>query len=257
MFDFIKSLFSRKSDPKFTITTTLTTTSPNTDYTPDPVRELLKEATHLKKEKKYDEACDKLKEAYSMPGASNLTIKEKLRLPMYLQLAKKGDEAWRLLGEMERGARTNPFEQFEIANQSRIFLQKEKNYTKATYFAIMSICYEIKRERFSDEISRERKEQLNKMIAESEAYEIYENSEQEDKDEHDYYVRFNEKLARLKSSETVERDVTPLLKKAKMSDIIEDVCIDIVKYLNSTENYNSVSVNNILNNHFANHYGKA
>lgn len=89
-------------------------------------RNLLKEATALKKEKKYIEACDKLREAYSADGAENLMIADRLRLPMYLQLAGKNDEAW---GELNRlDARyVDQYSEAGIMAQMSIFLQKENN----------------------------------------------------------------------------------------------------------------------------------
>ena len=68
--------------------------------TPNPSREMLKEATKLKKEKKYVEACEKLREAYAAKGSEELMVEERLRLPMYLQLAGKNDEGWKTLNEM-------------------------------------------------------------------------------------------------------------------------------------------------------------
>lgn len=93
-------------------------------------RNLLKEATALKREKKYIEACEKLREAYSADGAENLMIKDRLRLPMYLQLAGRNDEGWDELNRLNVRY-VDQFSQPIIANQMRVFLQKESN-EKAT-----------------------------------------------------------------------------------------------------------------------------
>lgn len=93
-------------------------------------RNLLIEATALKREKKYIEACDKLREAYSVDGAENLMIEERLRLPMYLQLAGKNDEGWDELNRLNLQY-IDQFSQPRIANQMRVFLKKEGN-EKAT-----------------------------------------------------------------------------------------------------------------------------
>lgn len=91
-----------------------------------PARDLLKVATALKKEKKYIEACDKLREAYSADGAENLMIEDRLRLPMYLQLSGKGDEGWDELNRL-LAKYTDQFSQPRIEYQMNIFLRKEKN----------------------------------------------------------------------------------------------------------------------------------
>lgn len=94
------------------------------------VRNLLKEATALKREKKYIEACEKLREAYSAEGAENLMIEDRLRLPMYLQLAGRNDEGWDELNRLNVRY-VDQFSRPIIANQMRVFLQKENN-EKAT-----------------------------------------------------------------------------------------------------------------------------
>jgi tetratricopeptide (TPR) repeat protein len=87
-------------------------------------RNLLMEATALKKEKKYIEACEKLREAYSADGADDLFIEDRVRLPMYLQLAGKNDEGWDELNRL-LARYADP----RIENQMKIFLRKEKNET--------------------------------------------------------------------------------------------------------------------------------
>ena len=42
-------------------------------------RQMLKQATALKQDKKFDEACEKLKEAFNHPSAVDLMIEERLR----------------------------------------------------------------------------------------------------------------------------------------------------------------------------------
>jgi hypothetical protein len=99
----------------------------NTEFF-SPARTLLKEATALKKEKKYIEACVKLREAYSADGAENLMIEDRLRLPMYLQLAGKNDEGWDELNRLS-SRYTDQFSQPRISHQMKIFLRKENNET--------------------------------------------------------------------------------------------------------------------------------
>lgn len=91
-------------------------------------RSLLKEATALKKEKKYIEACDKLHEAYSADGAESLMIADRLRLPMYLQLAGKNDEAWDELNRLD-AKYVDQYSEAGILAQMSTFLKKENNET--------------------------------------------------------------------------------------------------------------------------------
>ncbi len=92
----------------------------------DLARNLLKEATVLKKEKKYIRACEKLREAYSANGSENLMIEERLRLPMYLQLAGKNDEGWDELNRLLKKY-TDPYSPPIISHQMKVFLKKENN----------------------------------------------------------------------------------------------------------------------------------
>lgn len=91
-----------------------------------PSRNLLKEATSLKKEKRYLEACDKLREAYNADGANMLMIEERLRFPMYLQLAGKNDEGWAELNKLLK-KHNDQFSNQVILKQMQIFLKKENN----------------------------------------------------------------------------------------------------------------------------------
>ena len=100
-------------------------------------RTLLKQATALKKEKKYIEACNKLQEAYEADGADNLMIEERLRLPMYLQLAGKNDEGWDELNRLAKKY-TDKFSQPIISNQMSIFLRKENNENRQNPVRIIS-----------------------------------------------------------------------------------------------------------------------
>ena len=102
-------------------------------------RTLLKEATALKREKKYIEACDKLREAYSADGAENLFVEERLRLPMYLQRAGKNDEGWDELNRLF-ARYTDQFSQPRIAAQMATFLRKEGKCKDAALFAVWTLC---------------------------------------------------------------------------------------------------------------------
>jgi len=97
-----------------------------TDAFASPARDRLKEATALKKENKFVQACSKLREAYSAEGAENLMIEDRLRLPMYLQLAGQNNEGWDELNRLY-ARYTDQFSQPRIEHQMEIFLRKENN----------------------------------------------------------------------------------------------------------------------------------
>lgn len=106
-------------------------------------RELLKLATQLKQDKKYDEACQTLRVAYQSADVDEIIlIEDRLRLPMYLLLAGQGDEGWyelnRLIGEY-----LSPHEQIAIRNQMRIFTEKEKRWNDAIFYSAWVYILEI------------------------------------------------------------------------------------------------------------------
>lgn len=92
-------------------------------YYKSKARDLLTEAVQLKKQKRFDDACRRLTDAYSAEGSGDLMIEERLRLPMYLLLAGRGDEGWNLLNQMFTEA--EPFNKTIIHKQMIVFLKKE------------------------------------------------------------------------------------------------------------------------------------
>lgn len=114
----------------------------SSQQTPQPqptgnTRTLLKEATALKRAKRYDEAVAMLRRAYQTPPGP-MRIEERLRLPMYLQLAGRADEGW---GEMNRLNITyvDPSSQITIAAHIAAFLRKEGKYKNAALFAVWTL----------------------------------------------------------------------------------------------------------------------
>lgn len=97
------------------------------------IRKLLKDATQTKQNGDIAAAIELLRTAYALMDKSNYgsAIQERLRLPMYLQQAKKSDEAWyefnQLVINCEKWAET-PFlfdDYSAINDKMRLFLQKE------------------------------------------------------------------------------------------------------------------------------------
>jgi hypothetical protein len=106
-------------------------------------RELLKEATELKNLKEYDWACKSLRLAYVSADVDEcITLKDRLRLPMYLQLAGKNDEGWRELNILAEHAK-NFREQADINNQMKIFLRKEGNIKQAVIHGVYAFILEV------------------------------------------------------------------------------------------------------------------
>lgn len=99
----------------------------------------LKDATALKREKHFDEACELLRQAYALPSDGTLLLNDHLRLPMYLQLAGKADDGWRELNRLNVKY-TDPASQAEIAHQMSVFLQNEGRRAEAVLFEVWAIC---------------------------------------------------------------------------------------------------------------------
>ena len=110
-------------------------------------QELLKEATSLKKSGDIDGAILKLKSAYKSIEKTNITwsVKTFIRLPQYLQLVGRNDEAWKEFNNLLLGypnqlnaSEVLPMDHSIIYDKMRLFLQKEKRYKKAVLFGIFS-----------------------------------------------------------------------------------------------------------------------
>lgn len=253
MFDFIKNILSsKKSDPRVAVSTSGV---PNVEI--NPAREMLKEATALKKDKKYDEACEKLREAFSLEGADGLMVKERLRLPMYLQLANKNDEGWKILNEMNVQF-TDYFSQAEIADQMRVFLQKEKKYSHAVLFAIWSICKEIERDRkniqgsisLADQYAEHKSEWG--FLSEGRSEEIYGTTLKGNPITDHAYKMFHDRVRESSSIDGVRDRIFPLLKKAKKEDVADDFSESVSRYLGSAERYDFREVRDIVNEFLVN-----
>lgn len=102
---------------------------------------LLKDAVRLKKEKRYDDACDAIRQAFALDaGKSSLT--HRLQLPSYLVLAGKNDDAWRSLNEMNIEF-TKPQEQRAIASKMAALLKKERKYRDALVHECWSYAMDV------------------------------------------------------------------------------------------------------------------
>lgn len=102
--------------------------------------ELVKESTALHKAGKFEEAVDKLKAAYKEAEEKRLTltIKDYLKLPPYLQKAKRNDEAWAWFNELIRQMASDHMSLSEIYDKMRLFRQREGNPRDAIKFGVLS-----------------------------------------------------------------------------------------------------------------------
>jgi len=235
VFEFLKSIFSNNNDDEV-----------------NPAREMLKDATALKKEKKYDEACNKLKEAFLLEGSADLMVKEKMRLPMYLQLANKNDEGWKILNEINIQY-VDVFSQAEIANQMRVFLQKEKKYTKAILFSVWNICKEVERDRynlqgiidFADQLVLNKDEFTPLKYEKTEK--IYGKTPKGSPITDSTYKMFSDRVDGNISESGVAKSILTLLKKSKKEGQVNILSKSISGYLNSSKQYKLREVRDIIN----------
>lgn len=215
-----------------------------------PARKMLKEAVTLKKEKIYNAAVIKLKEALEAEGASEFTIKERLRLPTYLQLANQNDEGWRVLNQMNIEY-IDVYSQLEITNQMRIFLQKEKNHKQALLFLVLSICKEISQDRFCIHQIYESTDDFFQVLSkyggplDIETTVYGKTPKGNEISDHRYEVLKNRIMTNL-SIEEVSNKIEPILKRLKKTEIKEKMAHEIVEYLNSTSSYDLRSLNLII-----------
>lgn len=186
MKNFLRPIFGSKSDQQAgQIQVEIKTSS---DYCESQANKKLKEASVLKKEKKFSEACDALRQAYSLPGAEYLMVSEKLRLPLYLQAAGQNDEGWKefnkLLLECQSPVEVLYMDHSAIYDKMCLFLQREKKYAEAIKFGILSYLSWMQGLRV-----QQRKDELDSCLDKG----------------------------------SIKIMLTPLMKKAKLEDRIESV----------------------------------
>jgi tetratricopeptide (TPR) repeat protein len=105
--------------------------------------DLMKESTTLKKAGKFEEAIEKIKEAYKEAQEKNLTLtaKDYLKLPPYLQKAGKNDEAWAWFNGLIRTFASDPMALSQIYEKMGLFREREKNPKDAIKYSVLSNMY--------------------------------------------------------------------------------------------------------------------
>jgi|GEM_PF-672823 len=210
-------------------------------------RILFKEATQLKKENQYGAACRKLEEAFSAASDDEIVLKDRMRLPMYLQLAGKNDEAWQAFNELNV-TYIDVFSQAELANQMRIFLQKEKNFRHALLFESWAICKELVRDNMNIFRIHENADMYSSMGLKINFDEktplgytkkgnpIFDSS----------LRMFEDRISSAKSSEVVEKRIERLVSKSNMKGSCLEIASTLSNYLSTNEEYKLDEVKNIL-----------
>mgnify|MGYP000722394688 CR=1 FL=1 len=206
-----------------------------------PARVILKEAAALKKAKQYDDAYEKLILAFESDGAHDLMLKERMRLPMYLQLAKRSEEGWENLCEINEKF-IDTVSQVEISNQMRIFLQKEKKFKEALVYTVWNMCKELERDKknirnciqHADMIASTNSNYVHIPVRNKKSYgetpkgNIITDSA---------FQLFNDRIDRAVSITGISDRVITLLKKLNRSEEIDDVSSSISGYLKLNEDY--------------------
>lgn len=214
-------------------------------------RELLKEATQLKKSKQYIEACEKLREAYKAPGSKDLMVKEMLRLPMYLQLAGKNDDGWREINELNVKF-VDVYSQAEIANQMRVFLQKEKQFKKAILFSVWSIAKEIERDNSNIENSIKSSDEMAKLHSEYEFLddisekEVYGKTPNGNPITDHAYQMFLDRVSELKTTDGIFARLEKDMKKAKLQNVTHSLAEDLSSYFYNEAPYRLEVIRDIV-----------
>jgi hypothetical protein len=215
-----------------------------------PARVILKEAAALKKAKQYNEACEKLILAFESDDAHDLMLKEKMRLPMYLQLAKRSEEGWENLCEINEKFR-DTVSQAEISNQMRIFLQKEKKFKDALVYAVWNICKELERDKrniqnciqHADMIASTNTNYLHIPVRNKKSYgETPKGNVITDS----AFQLFNDRIDSGVSIISISDRITTLLKKLKKSEDLDMISRSISKYLKSNDDYNFSDVEKLI-----------
>lgn len=190
--------------------------------------ECFKEATRLKKEGRFDEALAKLREGYALvPGTGmEYSIEVYLRLPAFLQLAGREEEAWeefhRILSEgpfSKHGPGLVEIERSTVFDKMRLFLQRIGKPD-------MAVAYGLCKE-FSWANGRRLQAEEEEALAAKRVAEVAEYATKEDVESFRKHVFDIAKSCR-KEVKNFQRNfdvpVRELLDKAKRPECEDDIC---------------------------------
>jgi|TARA_B100000959_G_scaffold277713_1_gene334753 hypothetical protein len=193
----------------------------NEEFSSSSCDKLLKKATEKKRSGNLEEAIELLKKAYDV-GASEMSIQNCLRLPLYLQQAKKNDEGWGILCKLlaEGWPGGDKFmvhaDRAAIYNKMSLFRKREKNFDDALAYGLMSyledlnLCYSNMK---NDEIRQKEFEEyeLDMSSSSSESY-------------------WGGTLKHRTSDDSINREIKKLLKKSSYEDKFNDIFNLVKRY---------------------------
>jgi hypothetical protein len=233
VFDFIRKFFGTNKSNNLEKINIAITTQPS--YT-DEVQELLQLATFYKQNKEFDKACFTLLKAYEL-GGENIGIKDRLRLPMYMQLANQNDSGWSEIVTLFT-IYLDATNQSIISNQIRIFLEKEKKFLPALPYAIYSHCKLI--QQYRESISQKRYKILNDSHNQR-LYQILEDDNQIYMDGRWEETRINNLI----KYDEIELIILKSLKKAKLEIFSKSLASEIKNYIDNNSEYIFTEINDI------------
>ena len=213
---FLDFIFGKKDtdDVEASVSYTVTATSTFTESVETKANKLAKEATELKKEKRYKEALNKFIEASKADGNEEFSVQMNLRLPMYYQLLDRRDEAWGALQDLSHKY-NKPSDQSRIYDKMRLHLQKEKSHMGAIPHGIFAFIMTTQGHQELVYSNLQTLDEYNqrgadpKVVKESLKMDI-------DRMKNNY------------SNKVVSDMLEPLLKKAKMEDIKKPLMSEII-----------------------------
>ena len=109
---------------------------------------LLKKATEKKRSGNLEEAIELLKKAYDV-GSNEMSVEQCMRLPLYLQQAKRNDEGWEILCNLlaKGWPGSDKFmvhaDRAAIYNKMSLFRKREKNFDDALAHGLMSYLEDL------------------------------------------------------------------------------------------------------------------
>lgn len=151
LFDFIKK--KRVTDTSTNLKVTITSTPGKKTIDEENIDRLLGEASYHKKNQEVDVAIEKLKAAFKLMPANKwygLSTQTRCRLPQYLHLAGRNDEAWNEFNNLilfigEHGtSRIDQYLGFSyVYDKMRLYLEREKRYEPAVVLGIEAYVFEV------------------------------------------------------------------------------------------------------------------
>ncbi|MFY8349230.1 hypothetical protein AAEU29_01635 [Pseudoalteromonas sp. SSM20] len=208
-------------------------------------KELLKIASQLKKEKKYEQACETLESALNKNDGELIFLKDRLRLPMYLQLAGRNDEGWKELNRLTLEY-TDHLSQCDITNQMRVFLQKEKKFELAFHAYTWNICKQL--ELYNHHLREIEKstDYLSKTIYSTKDKTIFGYTDKGNAITDKSYEHFKNKVDSLTSVRSIENILGSTIKKAKLDYCSSEICNYLNRYLTENKTFQATTMRDSL-----------